>query len=74
MSVVKAKTALSKPGTVWRRTGGTSRTSSTETRERSGSRHARTSAPGPMVRKLSSASAEGETTLGAMPPEMRPTT
>jgi hypothetical protein len=73
-SVVKAKTAVSKPGTARIRTGGTSSTFSRATRERRGASLSRTSDAGPTVRKLSSASAEGETTLGAMPPETRPVT
>ena len=72
MSVVKAKAAVSKPGTVRIRTGGTSSTVSIATRARSGARRSRTSVPGPTVRKMSSASADGEITFGAMPPEMRP--
>ena len=72
MSVVKAKAAASKPGTVRIRTGGTSSTVSRATRDRNGASRSRTSEPGPTVRKLSSASADGEITFGAIPPEMRP--
>ena len=61
MSVVKAKAAVSKPGTVRILTGGTSSTVSRATRARKGARHSRTSDPGPTVLKLSSASADGAT-------------
>ncbi len=74
MSVVNAKTAVSKPGTVRIRTGGTSSTVSIATsRARSGASRARTSEPGAdRAEAAARPRPAGEITFGATPPEMRP--
>ena len=73
MSVVYGKTAVSKPGTTFILTGGTSSTCSIATRRSSGATARRTSAASLTVRNMTSASADGETTFGATPPLIRPT-
>ncbi|MNC99044.1 hypothetical protein D3C83_171970 [compost metagenome] len=73
MSVVNENTAVSKPGTVFRRTGGTTSTSSAATRpavQRASA--SRTSSWLLTVRNIASASAAGGMTLGATPPLMSP--
>ena len=73
MSVVYGNTAVSKPGIVCIRTAGMSRTGSTATIVSITLNAARTGAPSPTIRNISSADAWGDTTLGATPPSMSPT-